>query len=84
MATGVIGGFTNSVGQDVAQYPEYYRETRDGPQMLFLTVLFAFGKLKEAPRDHLHTDTSLWVRERTENGVRVTCSACAGFIGYER
>lgn len=81
MATGVIGGFTHSVGQDVAEYPEYYRETRDGPQILFLTVLHDFGWLKEPPRDHLHTDRSLWRDEQRDGWIRTTCSKCGGFMG---
>jgi hypothetical protein len=82
MATGIIGGFTESVGADVARYPDYYRETRDGPQILFLTVLHDFGWLKQPPRDHLHTDRALWADHRARNGwIKTTCSRCGCFIG---
>ena len=80
MATGVIGGFTNSVGQDVHEFPDYYRETRDGPQILYLHVLHDFGWLKQEPRNHLHTNPRDW---RTDKRGRVTCKLCGGFIGYK-
>lgn len=80
MATGDLGGFTRSVGQDVSEFPELYRETRDGPQLLFLTALFARGFLKERPRTCCHLDRSLWVWENR----RVHCRECNGFIGMGR
>ncbi len=82
MATGVIGGFTNSVGADVANFPDFYRETRDGPQILFLTVLAEFGWLKQQPRDHLHSgNESGWV---FDHKGRATCKRCGAFIGYRK
>ncbi len=83
--TGVIGGFTHSVGQDVAEHPELYRETRDGPQLLYLTALFALGFLEEIKRECCHVDRSLWVDEPAAHGrIRVHCRECEGFIGFKR
>lgn len=80
MATGVIGGFTHSVGQDVADHPELYRETRDGQQLLYLTALFAAGFLQQRPRTCNHLDRSNWIGQ----DGRVTCRVCKSFLGYER
>ena len=81
MATGVIGGFTESVGSDARRYPDFYRETRDGPQLLCLHALFEFGGLQQERRDHLHTNPK---ERKTDRKGRVTCERCGGFIGYAR